>query len=278
STSLTVQMGNGDGTLTAIQSFDGLDQALRLDHADFNGDGNIDIVLGSVGGNAEDIQVLFGNGDGSFGGKITYDLGAEAHHVQVGDVTGDGIVDIIAGRTDGIEVLAGDGQGNFSSSVLIAQANPTELRLADFNNDGLLDILSTNFVTDQTEIILSQGGASFNSTGPVTTGDTASLFGLSEAAAIADINLDGFQDVIINAGTDLEINVFLGNGDGTLKAAQTYDAGTDGAAAIDFSLADFNGDGYLDFTSITILSNKRSALVFGNGDGSFAAAQTDFSS
>ncbi len=93
---------------------------------------------------------------------------------------------------------------------------------------------------------------------------------------VADFNHDGKDDVVVvgtnsntpNGWTGNSIGVYLGNGDGTLKAPGfvSGNQGTYGATAYDF-----NGDGNLDLAVVNISSGDVSILL-GKGDGTFASA------
>lgn len=93
-----VLFGNGDGTFqtaTPIVTSEGLDSgAGSLVVADFNGDGNLDIVAGAAG------VLLLGNGDGTFQSPLT--LGAAGTGMVAGDFNGDGKPDL---ADSGVTVL-----------------------------------------------------------------------------------------------------------------------------------------------------------------------------
>jgi uncharacterized membrane protein len=111
--------------------------------------------------------------------------------------------------------------------------------------------------------------------------------GLQAAAVVAaDVNGDGISDLLVlNGCTDSNctrgsVGVLIGNGDGTYKAAVTYDAGagepTSGTAAggpTSIATGDVNGDGKLDLivTSGFGLTNGTVSVLLGNGDGTFHA-------
>jgi hypothetical protein len=90
---------------------------------------------------------------------------------------------------------------------------------------------------------------------PILTGPYASL-------AVADFDGDGKLDLAV-VGSELQI--FLGNGDGTFQAPINYTVGRDPGAVV---VADFNGDGKLDLAVVNVISSSVSVL-FGNGDGTF---------
>src|SRR5271168_5263239 len=86
---------------------------------DLNGDGIPDLVVGNdegdnfIGGVA---SVLLGNGDGTFQAPVTYSYGATGYTVvAVGDVNGDGILDLVmvSGESNSLGVLLGNGDGTF---------------------------------------------------------------------------------------------------------------------------------------------------------------------
>jgi len=87
------------------------------------------------------------------------------------------------------------------------------------------------------------------------------------AVAVGDFNHDGKLDV---AAVAKELQIFLGNGDGTFQAPINYAVGDDPYSVV---TADFNGDGKLDLAVANDLSGTVSVL-FGNGDGTFQLAET----
>ena len=76
----------------------------------------------------------------------------------------------------------------------------------------------------------------------------------------ADINNDGYKDIVVNGA------VLLGNGNGTFRAPATFGGGDN------FKIGDINGDGKLDIVTQTQGSNT-SRVHIGNGDGTFSVGQ-----
>jgi FG-GAP-like repeat/FG-GAP repeat len=93
------------------------------------------------------------------------------------------------------------------------------------------------------------------------------------SVATGDFNGDGHLDlVVVNFGGYPDagkVSILLGNGDGTLQAAQSYSVGVFPEAV---AVGDFNGDGHLDLVVANSGSNSTSILL-GNGDGTFQVAQ-----
>jgi FG-GAP-like repeat/Abnormal spindle-like microcephaly-assoc'd, ASPM-SPD-2-Hydin len=80
--------------------------------------------------------------------------------------------------------------------------------------------------------------------------------------AVGDFNHDGKLDV---AAIAAELQIFLGNGDGTFQPPINYGVGENPYSV---AVADFNSDGKLDLAVANYLSSSVSVL-FGNGDGTF---------
>ncbi len=144
-----VLLGNGDGTFQAAVSYALLYAEVSDDDyvavGDLNGDGKPDIVVGLVGG----VDVLMGNGDGTFQTSVFYSSGAPvASDVVIADVNGDGKPDLLMANFYGgsVDVLLGNGDGtfqpplSFNSGYVYSYA----LAVADVNGDGQLDVVVTN--------------------------------------------------------------------------------------------------------------------------------------
>ncbi|PYX32539.1 MAG: hypothetical protein DMG77_03100 [Acidobacteria bacterium] len=92
--SVSVLMGNGDGTFQTAVSYDpGGTGAWSVAVADVNGDGKPDLVVAIFFYNT--VGVLLGNGDGTFQAATTYGSGGNyPSSVAVADLNGDGLLDV----------------------------------------------------------------------------------------------------------------------------------------------------------------------------------------
>jgi hypothetical protein len=142
---------------------------------------------------------------------------------------------------------------------------PTAIVSADFNGDGNLDLAVADFATGVINILLGQGNGIF------TFSKSFSVPAFVSNLAVGDFNGDHKLDlaVVEYGGTGLSgMAIFLGNGDGTFKYKTFYQLGVEALSA---AVADFNGDGHLDFavTNEGHNGNGNVMVFFGNGDGTF---------
>ena len=238
--------------------------------ADLNGDGKLDLITGNATDHS--ISVLLGNGDGSFKTAVTYPVGGTNNGaVAVGDLNGDGKVDVLVPNSNfpsaagyGLFVLFGNGDGTLQTAVgRTPNGNYATVKIADLNQDGILDVVAGDGSAHAAYALLGNGDGTFQSA--LTVPLTGDNFIGQEYWAVTDLNHDGYPDVIVpNAGAAQPVGVFLGNGDGTFRAAAYYPGlpyqYTDGLVA-----GDFNGDGKPD---IAMLYWIGVGVLLGNGDGS----------
>jgi Ca2+-binding RTX toxin-like protein len=228
---------------------------------DFNGDGFVDLVTDSYPGPG--VSVFLGNGDGTFQGAVQYE--AISNGITVGDVDGDGTLDIVTAGEGFVSVLLGNGDGTFLAPIASATGldfatNPT---LVDLNHDGHLDVIaSKNNTPNPLVIMLGDGSGSF---GPPT--QLSANGGAPIDNVAADFNGDGNPDVAYTNFNGNEILVQLGNGDGTFVPAPTI-PGHDVAYAI--TAGDLNSDGNVDIVHTNYIGTV--SVNLGNGDGTFQAA------
>ncbi|MBA3915376.1 MAG: VCBS repeat-containing protein [Acidobacteriales bacterium] len=112
---------------------------------DLNGDGKRDIVAGQLNG----LNVLLGNGDGTFQAAVLYGAG-EIQSVAAADFNGDGRMDLAAANetTDTVDIFLGNGDGTLRPPVKYpVDSRPTSIVAADFNRDGTFDLATGNLAT-----------------------------------------------------------------------------------------------------------------------------------
>jgi hypothetical protein len=90
-----------------------------------------------------------------------------------------------------------------------------------------------------------------------------------EYVAVADLNADGNQDLIVANFGASNVGVLLGNGDGTFKTQVTYPVGGNDSG---IAVGDLNGDGIPDLAVAYYMPAKVGVLI-GNGDGTFKKVQ-----
>jgi len=228
----------------------------RVAAADFNGDGNSDIVTSNY-------TVLLANTDGSFRAPVTYTAAKNSTAVAVGDFNGDGKPDFATASIDeGVYVWLNKGDGTFSTPVLVPTPGyaPLDLAVGDFNNDGIADIV---VVARQgplgVGIFLGVGDGTFS---PMVTYLSGSR---QSAVAVADFNGDGNADIVsLDSDTGFDATILIGNGDGTFRIGASYSSSFSQSVAV----GDFNKDGRPDFVLYGWALGQLDVLL-GNGDATF---------
>ncbi len=262
SNSVSVLLGNGDGTFKPAVSYatDGNPWSLQV--GDVNGDGKLDIVTCNEA--ASTVSVLLGNGDGTFKAAVNYSTGAgtSPECMRLGDLTGDGRLDIITANagTNNISVLLNKGDGTFGSPTTFGTAtHPTSIAVGDLNGDGKQDIVTANYATNNVSVLLGNGDGTFKAAVNYPCGSEP------ETVELADLNGDAHLD-IVTANYVNSASVLLNKGDGTFATNVDY---ATGAGPYSLSLADLNHDGIVDIVTVNHAGNSVSVLL-GNGDGTFA--------
>ena len=139
--SISVFIGNGDGTFQARTDFSLTHRAGSVIHAtDLDGDGNIDIVVNNRTSTAPGASVLLGNGDGTFQPSFGVGTGGSSF-LFVTDVTRDEIPDLIIDRF-GVQVFPGVGDGTFDTPLSYGLVNARVV--VDIDGDDDPDILGAS--------------------------------------------------------------------------------------------------------------------------------------
>ena len=264
--------------------------------ANFNG-GGADIAVANNSSNS--VSVLLGDGLGGFGAKTDFATGTSPRSLVVGDVSGDGKLDLVTANGGDVSILRGDGAGSFAlpDSVALPAKDPLDFRYTgtaplaqsprsvatgDFNSDGRLDLAVTG-VTSFTysyrgyyggiyyrqvdnayvNVLLSNGSGGFNSA--VAT----PLSGLyPDSLAVGRFNADAIDDLAIGNSSSGTLRVLLSDGVGGFSTSTDLYTGSPSSVAA----GDLNGDGKLDLVAANRYGNDVSVLL-GNGVGGFGPAK-----
>jgi hypothetical protein len=158
--SVSVLLGNGNGTFgAAINSAAGRDPS-AVAVGDFDGDGKPDLAVTNYATGT--VTVLLGNGNGTFQPGVSYPVGPHPTSVAVADFNGDGELDLVtANEGDGtVSLLLGNGNGTFRSQRVYmagsANSHPSAIAVGDFNGDGLPDLAVALADSNQVAILYDQ--------------------------------------------------------------------------------------------------------------------------
>src|ERR1700730_3803564 len=281
--SVSVLMGNGDGTFQPAVDYVVGTRPIALVIADLDGNGTADIAVANNSDNT--ISVLLGKGDGTFQTPRTYPSGVGPHSVAAADFNGDGKLDLAIANcpvsvlgvlspfecppagTDGpgsISVLLGNGDGTFQRPLsLTVLAAPYNIAAADLNGDGKPDIVAThNVVNGSASVLVGHGDGSFDPAVTFSGGDYI------EGLVIADFNGDGKLD-IVTGNANHQISELLGIGDATFQPAANYAVGVNEGRVS--AIGDFDSDGRPD---IAVVTDNNIVSVFLNAGGVVRQATT----
>jgi hypothetical protein len=276
---LSVLLGVAPGQFGAPATYALGSKPLAIASADLNHDGNADAVVADARG----IDVLLGDGNGGFGALKTYPAAfGQLSSVVLADFNLDGNSDAAAINSQGLSLYMGHGDGTFGAEQMIPISGgnvPTVAVAADLNGDGKPDLIAGFFPSVFTtppqpggfSVLLGAGDGTFSAAMDMLL--PGSFVG---GLAVADINGDGVPDVIASSADQflqVQIAVFLGNGDGTFQAPVLTPTGTSGGMLL---VTDLDGDGKPDLIVADCSFNggrscgaSEPSYMLGRGDGTF---------
>jgi Bacterial Ig-like domain (group 3)/FG-GAP-like repeat len=225
----------------------------------------------------------------------------------LGDVNGDGKLDVVyVSNYRGYAIYGvalGNGDGTFAPVVITGfpQIAPSigydisttigSVNIGDFNHDGKADIIfnfndiagpfGTGLYLQGIGILPGNGAGTFGApilTDTYNSGTTPPALGIPTISTIADLNGDGYPDLLASNSSVSVVNgvgvasgilqVYLGKDDGTFASPTAAITTT---TLGQFVLADFNKDGKLDIAALTETSASQAQLqiALGNGNGTF---------
>ena len=238
------------------------EKTASISFGDIDGDGDEDLVVANGRHWPGQNRVFINDGNGKFNRqrKLSDDQDT-TYATPLADLDGDGDLDIVVGNDRQPNyVLLNNGKGNFSKSQQIGEPSSTRsITLADVDGKNGIDILVTNRKKPNL-IFLNDGNGQFK---------TSKTFGEPSDStidvAVADMDRDGHNDLIL-ANRDRQQNyVYFGDINGSFTRSVEYGSGVDETRGV--AVVDFDQDGCLDILNANI--GQPNVIYFGDGSGGF---------
>lgn len=258
---------------TGISSSVVLTNSWTVSSIDYNGD-NYDDLFFTDATMSQPNKLFKNNGDGSFGevttGLIVTDL-AKSMSSSWADFDNDGDLDVVVANSSMIpcSFYVNNGDGTFSKNTKAAFTKNVgyyhHVSWIDVDNDGVLELYLANYLPSRFNELWKMDEAGNWSLWSDNL--LSQVVGSSVGATWADIDNDGFQDLLLlnnNAGKN---RMYHNLGDGQFEELSNV-VTSNGGFSVSSTWGDIDNDGDLDLF-ISNASNKNNELYINDGDGGF---------
>lgn len=270
-----ILFNNGSGLFTDATSgnlpqfsYDSEDIGL----ADFDNDGDLDIVFASEDNGVH--ELYFNNGSGNFRNENSRLPGSIANSVIAEDINNDGWADIVFGNAGQDLILINNKDTTFTDETSLripSSADVTQdMKLADIDKDGDKDLIAGN--EDGNKIYINNGSGIF-------TDETSARFPASSVeetrkVSLADVDGDKdmdifFANVAFRPGRTRQDRLLLNNGSGVFTDVTSTNLPADEEQTTEGIFTDVDFDGDQDLITSNIFFNRPMKVFENNGSGVF---------
>lgn len=271
---VTLLIGDGSGDFVATPDARVPVQSRPHPHgiaaADFNKDGNLDLIVESW--EVDQVELLFGDGTGKFDtpGKMLRVGRMPYQRLRAVDINQDGNPDVLTTnfRGQNITILLGDGKGNFGesqSSPVNVSPFPFAITFGDFDGNNIIDIAIAHYSgsaqdtqQDRITILATHEKGEFHAISGLPAYEGKSPVSI----AAGDVDGDGIDDVATaNYGSN-DVTLFLPVRNGRARMMRL----AVGRNPLGIALGDLNGDKKADIVAANSRDNNISIWFSGEAE------------
>jgi hypothetical protein len=237
---------------------------VHLELEQLDADPNLDLVV--VLSTTDQVSILLGDGEGSFGDPADYPVSANPVHCAVEDLDTDGVPDVVSisqASPGAIDLLSGNGDGTFASAVTSpAGDTPKRLRVADLDDDGVDEVVATDASAMMPALLIW----SESDTGLLEQGTAAVDGGTPHDVVLADWRAAAHLDAWVSLPEANALELYTGL---NLTLGSSSSEALSGAPA-EMAIADLDDDGRPDL-AVTTPDVDEVAIRIVSGNGSLQA-------
>jgi hypothetical protein len=241
SSEIRIYANDGAGVFTASLMIGTLSSLGTIRAADIDGDADMDLLLGGGNGVVNFVTWLENTGGSAFVEHLITDETGNVDSFTFADFDGDGDLDFATASSfwdTGVRWFKNDGNDRFTYHTLSSPANPGVIDSADLDGDGDIDLIAGG---SGLWVYVNDGSGAFQNQ------TIASV--VINSATVGDFDGDGDIDVLAStgSGSSRAWRLYANNGTGVFASGSIDTGSVVGRRAA--AVADFNGDGALDFVS-----------------------------